>query len=358
LVLKIAALGIALAACSLVFWPPKQPRHDLRITFIDVGQADAILIQTPRGHAIMIDAGGRLERNESGDGASMAESVGEKVVVPFLIRQGIHHVDAILLTHPHGDHVGGIAPIIRTLGADVFFDGGQRYAGHAYRDALDEARKHHVRILAPRAGDVWYTDDGVRLRFLTGSGTPIDDPVDGVNENSLVAMLECDCGRPRPFRALFMGDAGKLSEDILIAQGADLRADVLKAGHHGSRFASSPAFLAAVGARDAVISDGRHNLYHHPAPETLQHLLDAHMRIWRTDLCGAITLSVYGARTNRWRAAASTACVLNGSETGVCDSHAADASSWCADPGRPDSPLGMTIPPASQLPTSHTARKL
>jgi competence protein ComEC len=306
----------------------------------------------------MIDTGGRLERNESSDGASMAESVGEKIVVPFLIRQGVHHVDAILLTHPHGDHVGGIAPIIRTLGTDVFFDGGQHYAGHAYRDALDEARKHHVRMISPHAGDVWHADDGVRLRFLTGSGTPIDDPVDGVNENSLVAMLECDCGRAHPFRVLFMGDAGKLSEDILLAEHADLRADVLKAGHHGSRFASSPEFLAAVGAHDAIISDGRHNLYHHPAPETLQHLLDAHMRIWRTDLCGAITLSVYGARTNRWRAAASTACVLNGSAVSVCDSHAADASSWCADPGRPDSPLGMSIPPASQLPTSQTARKL
>jgi competence protein ComEC len=358
LVLKIAALGIALAACSLVFWPPRAPRNDLRITFIDVGQADAILIQTPRGHAIMIDTGGRLEQHEAGDGANAAESVGEKIVVPFLIREGIHHVDAILLTHPHGDHVGGIAPIIRTLGADVFFDGGQSYAGHAYRDALDEARKHHVRMIAPHAGDVWQTDDGVRLRFLTDSGMPIDDPTDGVNENSLVAMLECDCGRARPFRALFMGDAGKLSEDILLARHADLHAEVLKVGHHGSRFASSPEFLAAVGARDAVISDGRHNLYHHPAPQTVEHLLDAHMRVWRTDLCGSITLSVYGARTNRWRAAASTACVENGSGSSVCDVHAADASSWCAEPGRPDSPLGMTIPPLSQLPTSQTARKL
>jgi competence protein ComEC len=104
--LKLTAVGIAAAACALVLWPPRPARHDLRITFIDVGQADAILIQTPRGHAIMIDTGGRLERNESGDGASMAESVGEKVVVLFLIRQGIHHVDAILLTHPHGDHNG------------------------------------------------------------------------------------------------------------------------------------------------------------------------------------------------------------------------------------------------------------
>jgi mRNA degradation ribonuclease J1/J2 len=102
--LKLGIVVIAAAACALVLRPPRTPRNDLRITFIDVGQADAILIQTPRGHAIMIDTGGRLEQKESGDGASAAESVGEKVVVPFLVRQGIHHVDAILLTHPHGDH--------------------------------------------------------------------------------------------------------------------------------------------------------------------------------------------------------------------------------------------------------------
>jgi competence protein ComEC len=225
--LKLAALAISVAACALVLWPPRFARNDLRITFIDVGQGDGILIQTPRGHAIMIDTGGKLERHETGETDSNAELVGEKIVVPFLIRQGVHHVDAILLTHPHGDHVGGIAPILRTLGADVFFDGGQEYGGHAYRDALDEAKKRHVHMIAPQAGDVWQTDDGVRLRFLTGSGAPIDDPKDGVNENSLVAMLECDCGRARPLRVLFMGDAGKLSEHILLGRHADLRADVL-----------------------------------------------------------------------------------------------------------------------------------
>lgn len=290
--LRLAAFAIVALACALVLWPPRPARNDLRITFIDVGQGDGILIQTPRGHAIMIDTGGRLERGETSDGASVAESVGEKIVVPFLIRQGIHHVDAILLTHPHGDHVGGVAPILRTLGADVFFDGGQEYGGHAYRDALIEAKKRHVRIVHPQAGDIWQTNDGVSLRFLTSSGVHIDDPKDQVNENSLVAMLECVCGRSRPFRVLFMGDAGKLSEAILLARHVDLHADVLKVGHHGSRYASSRAFLAAVGAHDAVISDGRHNLYHHPAPETLAALAAAHMRVWRTDLCGAITVSV------------------------------------------------------------------
>lgn len=290
--MRLAAFAIIALACALVLWPPRPARHDLRITVIDVGQGDAILVQTPRGHALMIDTGGKLERGPSEDGGSAAEAAAARIVVPFLIRQGIHHVDAILLTHPHGDHVGGVAPIIRTLGADVFFDGGQEYGGRAYRDALEEARRHHVRILAPRAGDVWRSDDGVTLRFLTGPNTPVDDPKDEVNENSLVAMLECACGRVRPFRALFMGDAGKVAERMLLSQHVDLRAEVLKVGHHGSRYASSPEFLAAVGARDAVISDGRHNLYHHPAPETLAALAAAHMRVWRTDLCGAIVISV------------------------------------------------------------------
>jgi competence protein ComEC len=290
--LKLAALVIIALACALVLWPPRAARHDLRITFIDVGQGDGILVQTPRGHALMIDTGGRLELNESGDAASTAESIGERIVVPFLIRQGFHHLDAILLTHPHGDHVGGVAPILRTLGANMFFDGAQPYRGRAYRDALQEVRRHHVRVVHPRSGDLWQTDDGVRLRFLTSSGVHIHDPYDQVNENSLVVMLECDCGRPRPFRVLFMGDAGKLSERILLARHADLHADLLKVGHHGSRHASSREFLAAVGASDAVISDGRHNPYHHPAPETLAALAAAHMRVWRTDLCGAITVDV------------------------------------------------------------------
>jgi competence protein ComEC len=325
--LKLVAAATIALACTIVLWPPMAAWHELRITFIDVGQGDAILIQTPRGHAIMIDTGGRLERNESGDGASAAESVGEKIVVPFLIRQGIHHVDAILLTHPHGDHVGGLAPILRTLGANVLFDGGQEYGGRAYRDALDEARKRHVRIVAPTIGDLWQTDDGVRLRFLTPSGTPIDDPYDGVNENSLVAMLECDCGREKPFRVLFMGDAGKISERILLARHADLHADVLKVGHHGSRFASGSDFLAAVGARDGVISDGRHNVYHHPSPETLAALRAAHMRIWRTDQMGAIVLSVHGASVRWCCTAASTACLLNGNGTSACERQSVAASS-------------------------------
>ena len=286
MLLKLAAAAIIAAACALVCWPPRPARNDLRITFLDVGQGDAIVIQTPRGHALMIDTGGTLERNTAADGASLAEAVGERIVVPFLIRQGIHHVDTILLTHPHGDHVGGCAPILRALGADVLVDAGQVYGGRAYHDCLDEAHRRHVRILTAHVGSVLRTDDGVRLHILAPKRPFFHDTGDDINENSIVVMLEYAA-----FRGLFMGDAGEHTEARLLADRVDLHAVLLKIGHHGSRFASTDAFVDAVHPHDAVISVGRHNHFGHPAPRVLATLTAAGARIWRTDRCGAVTFS-------------------------------------------------------------------
>jgi competence protein ComEC len=99
-----AAAALALAT-GFVLWPPQTFDGRLRITVLDVGQADGIVIQTPRGHALLVDAGGRLERG-SRNGDSVAERVGERTVVPFLLRQGIHRLDALILSHPHGDQKG------------------------------------------------------------------------------------------------------------------------------------------------------------------------------------------------------------------------------------------------------------
>ena len=98
------AIAIVACASALCLWPPRVPNHDLRIVAIDVGQADSLLIRTPNGHAYLVDAGGRLERGPPTAGASSSEEIGERIVVPFLIRNGIHHLDAVLLSHPHGDH--------------------------------------------------------------------------------------------------------------------------------------------------------------------------------------------------------------------------------------------------------------
>jgi competence protein ComEC len=101
----------------------------------------------------------------------------------------------------------------------------------------------------------------------------------------------------RPFRMLFTGDAGAQTEARTLAGGADLSADILKVGHHGSAYSSTPAFLAPVHAHDALISVGRHNLFGHPAPATLRALNDAGARVYRTDHYDAIIVTVSDART-------------------------------------------------------------
>jgi competence protein ComEC len=291
---KHATPGIAAlaAAVALVIFPPHAVDTRLRITVLDVGQADAIIVQTPAHHVLLIDAGGRLEIGPQTDG-SVAERVGEMTVVPFLLRQGIHSLDAIVLTHPHGDHAGGVAPVLRKLVVAELADGGQRYRGHAYQDALATARAKDVPIIAPRAGDVWRTDDGVVLQMIGPSLPFISGGTNDINDNSVAFTL-----RYRSFCMLFTGDAGTAAEQRFLAEGVNLRCAVLKVGHHGSAYSSSPAFLAAVQPRYAIISVGRHNIFGHPAPSTVARLRSIGARIYRTDENGAVTVVTDGSRTH------------------------------------------------------------
>ncbi len=142
----------------------------------------------------------------------------------------------------------------------------------------------------------WTSGDGVTLDVLAPSMPYLVDTGDDVNENSIVVMLRCGA-----FRELFMGDAGEASEARLLAEDApchgmtacddDLQADVVKVGHHGSRYASTATFVAAVHPRIAVISVGRHNTFGHPAPATIDVWNSIGAAVIRTDQCGAISLT-------------------------------------------------------------------
>ncbi len=278
LTLALLAAGAALVFASATIRLP----HGLEITQLDVGQGDAAVIRTPHDHVILIDAGGELEH---GSGPrSNAEAAGARVVLAYLRRSGISHVDLMVLTHPHGDHVGGCAPIIDAMPVRTLFDSGQQYTGRAFVDCMHEAAMHGVQIVRPQRGYRW-TDDGVTLDILAPSLPVLADTGDDINENSIVAMLHYN-----GFRELFMGDAGESSEGRLLASGVDLHADVLKVGHHGSQYASTPPFIAAVDPQAAIISVGRHNTFGHPGPITLATLERAGATIYRTDHCGAISL--------------------------------------------------------------------
>ncbi len=282
----LALTGLLLAA-GLVVAPPRERDARLRVTVLDVGQADSIVVQTPRGHTLLIDAGGRLERGSQSLG-SVAELVGERVVVPFLLRHGVHAIDALILSHPHGDHAGGVAPVLRKLRVAEIADSGQRYGGHAYQDALVTAHAQGVPVVEPRTGTRWQTDDGIVLLFI-GPSLPFIGGRNAINSNSIAFMLEY-----RRFRMLFTGDAGSESEQRFLSEGLDLHADVLKVGHHGSAYGSSPAFIAAVRPRYAIISVGRHNLFGHPAPSTIETLQRFGASIYRTDENAAVTILTDG----------------------------------------------------------------
>jgi competence protein ComEC len=285
-----AALLIA-ASLAVLVTTLRLPDGRLTITMLDVGQGDGIVIRTPRGHTILIDSGGRLERGSGDRGESPAELVGERVVLAYLKRTGVRSVDLLVNTHPHGDHVGGCFPIVQALRVDAVGDSGQTYGGRAFRDCMTAAHNRHVPVILVRQGMHYVTDDGVALDALGPEEPLLADGTNDVNENSVVLRLTYRCTAcARPFHMLFMGDAGAQSEARMLATGADLEADVLKVGHHGSAYSSTPAFIAAIQPRYALISVGRHNLFGHPAQTTVATLEHLSATVYRTDRCGAISL--------------------------------------------------------------------
>jgi beta-lactamase superfamily II metal-dependent hydrolase len=185
---------------------------------------------------------------------------------------------------------------VQALRVDALGDSGQTYGGRAFRDCMTAARLRHVRVILVRRGMHYVTDDGIALGALGPEEPLLAEGTNDVNENSVVLRLAYRCTAcARPFRMLCMGDEGAQSEARMLATSADLEADVLKVGHHGSAYSSTPAFIAAIQPRYALISVGRRNLFGHPAPSTLTALRTVGASVYRTDRCGA---AVVGPRAD------------------------------------------------------------
>ena len=187
---------------------------------------------------------------------------------------------------------------MQALRVDAVGDSGQPYGGRAFRDCIDAAHLGHVPVLVVRRGMRYATNDGIAFDALGPEEPLLAEGANDVNENSVVMRLTYCCAAcARPFRMLFMGDAGAESEARMLATGADLEADVLEVGHVGSAYSSTPRFIVAIQPRYALISVGRHNLFGHPARTTVTTLQQVGATVYRTDRCGAISVEAGPAIT-------------------------------------------------------------
>jgi competence protein ComEC len=276
-------LGVLPLVAMLVLWPePATLAHGmLEVTAVDVGQGDSLLIVSPQGQTMLVDAGGPVGSLKETAEAQSVFDVGEEVVSPYLWSRRIRRIDVVVLSHAHSDHMGGMAAVMRNfLPRELWV--GIDADSEAYRALLVEAAELGVAVRHYRAGDrrEW---SGIDVSVLspaaayTNSGEP-------KNDDSLVMQLQF--GKAS---VLLEGDAEGASERAMVAGGRLSGVTLLKVGHHGSLTSTTPAFLDAIHPRDAVVSVGRSNTFGHPRGEVIERIADAHAKLYRTDQFGLTT---------------------------------------------------------------------
>lgn len=262
------AAGWLLILPALAWRPERPAAGQWRLTALDVGQGSAVVVETAR-RTLLFDTGMRIGRSTD---------AGERVVWPYLRARGVGRLDTLVVSHADIDHAGGLPGVLRALPVDLAyasFDLAARTVRQAAAVGLP-APASPARVERCRKGLAWEAD-GVRFTFLN----PPDARGRGGNRDSCVLWIQ-----GRRHSALLTGDIPAAGERGLLAGG--MRADVVVVSHHGSRSASSPAFVRSVGASQAIAQAGHLNRFGHPAPAVQRRWERAGARFWRTDRDGAI----------------------------------------------------------------------
>jgi len=276
---KVLIAGLAIAAILVWVAVASLPDGKLHVVFFDVGEGDAIFVQTPRGQQILIDGGPSP--------TTLISALGRRM--PFWDRS----LDLVILTHADEDHVAGLIPVLERYRVGQVVDSGYEHDNPTYKHWLELISGKEIPTHLARAGMRIATGDGVELTVLHPGPELMKYTNADANNNSVVARLAMG-----QVSFLLPGDIEEVAEEVLVASGQELASTVLKAPHHGGDASSSVAFLNAVNPKLVVISVGADNRFGHPSPQVLERLEDlvGEERILRTDEDGTIEVVTDGER--------------------------------------------------------------
>jgi competence protein ComEC len=290
------AVLIAAALAAVVPRPVQHPRDAMLVEAIDVGQGDSLLVITPDGKTLLMDAGGqgggpqrisyRTEEEISAGSPGTPEfDIGEEVVSPALWARGIRRLDVVALSHAHSDHMGGLPAVLRNFHpAELWVGNNPR--SEAYEALLADAAKLHVRMRSFHAGDA--LQFGAAHVDVLAPQWGYQPGASAANNDSMVLRVAYEWTS-----VLLAGDAEAPVEREMVAK-PGIESTLLKVGHHGSVTSTRPDFLAHVAPQWAVISCGLRNRFGHPRPEILAELEQARVRTFSTDIQGAVCFRLDG----------------------------------------------------------------
>lgn len=259
-----------LAGCTEAIKTEKIPvtaGHDMRVHFIDVGQGDSILIESPNGKTMLVDGG--------------VKGAGQQVV-SYLRELGVSKLDIVVATHPDADHIGGLIPVLNSMTIEQFYDSGKVHTSQTFEEMLMLIDEKNIPYDVPTPGDNIKFDEDVTVKVLNANEQASDN-----NDASIV--LKIVYGN---VSFLLTGDAGIALEKEMMQY--DVSATVLKAGHHGSNTSSSEDFIRAVKPEVTILSYGKDNKYGHPHAEVVDRLQEIGSKIYATADIGTITVTTDG----------------------------------------------------------------
>jgi competence protein ComEC len=242
----------------------------LTLDVLDVGQGDAVFVQADNGMQVLIDGG---------PDNSILSKLGE--VMPFWDRS----IDLVILTHPHADHLDGLVEVLRRYSIDTVLETGVNHSIPEYSEWHQLLKDKNIKVVLAKTGQRIKLSDSAYLDILT----PFEDFTDKSSKNIHDAMIVSKLTYGST-TALLMGDAERSLEYQLLFSGMNLKSDILKVGHHGSKTSTSDEFLQAVLPRFAIISVGKKNRYGHPYQEVMDILEKFGVKTLRTDLVGSVII--------------------------------------------------------------------